>query len=918
MGRKLLSTGDKITLKNFRNGELLELEITSTPLGEGGSCIVYEAREAGSGLVCKYRLKELYPENIDGIDRDKSNQLIIGNNIRPEYHEACTRFDKSLKLLWDIAYSNDTGNYTVCPLGKFIGMTADTPAQYLITQWMPSDSLNTANLCGSDDLYLIAKICLKTAMAVKEFHKKGYINFDIKPENILYSPQTDNIAFFDTDTVFKRDEIQGQTVMFSEGAAPEIVNGFEKLYSEKVDVFSIGSMLHRFIFGENYFTGQYSTGYSNSADIISLSAILKCANPCAAATVLKIWSRCSPGNPIKRCSINELISMLSELTVFSDPGSIYAESSYIQPPNSNAEEYGDELYSIRQKLLKQHYVLVQGLHGSGKTDFIKNYALSFSGFYPTIIWADLNENIKDTVSKIKFVGINDEEYDNKEQLFEVKFNRLKKYDDRLLLIIDGYDSPDSFLAEFLESLDVHILISSTCCSNEIDSEHIYTMKKEQQQMFNQEEKEELYNKMTKLKKANRSLRLFCQTLLYISVTALIASVSMYVFVSKAFAVSIIILTAVIFILKSLTFGKASKEAVFNISRKYCYKHYKEASFFAGNENNQQTFEIAASDFISNMEDKRHRFRIILGISAISCGMATAVISFIINSFPFLIALYSLIIMVVFIVDYEYSFRMSQNIYNTQFGGTGKGEKRSFYEIYNFKSPSDKADKNEKLSPECERLIIYNEYKTRCNIWGTIDIIAKSFAGVNILSVIFDLFPILPNNYFRIPPFFPKNSSLCLGMIIYILLTVVPAAMSKDFYYNIKELLFTAFSDDRKFISEKFTEYTDEALISSASSARGIYNFAVIQFEKGIPIYEIRKAERPTFAQYCTSHSVSAIIYLSFMTIIELSVIVWHFSVYSAFIPILAVNIAFMLWWEISGIYKYSKRKLKVTTNETVK
>ena len=180
MGRKLLSTGDKITLKNFRNGELLELEITSTPLGEGGSCVVYEAREAGSGLVCKYRLKELYPENIDGIDRDKNNQLIIGNNIRPEYHEACTRFDKSLKLLWDMAYSNDTGSYTVCPLGKFIGMAADTPAQYLITQWMPSDSLNTANLCGSDDLYLIAKICLKTAMAVKEFHKKGYMNVTVE------------------------------------------------------------------------------------------------------------------------------------------------------------------------------------------------------------------------------------------------------------------------------------------------------------------------------------------------------------------------------------------------------------------------------------------------------------------------------------------------------------------------------------------------------------------------------------------------------------------------------------------------------------------------------------------------------------------------------------------------------------------
>ena len=262
--------------------------------------------------------------------------------------------------------------------------------------------------------------------------------------------------------------------------------------------------------------------------------------------------------------------------------------------------------------------------------------------------------------------------------------------------------------------------------------------------------------------------------------------------------------------------------------------------------------------------------------------------------------------------------MSQNIYNTQFGGTDKSKKRSFYEIYSFKSPSDKVDKNDKLSPECERLIIYNEYKTRCNIWGTIDVIAKSFAGVNILTVIFDFFPILPNNYFRIPSFFPKNSSLYFGMIIYILLTVVPTAMSKDFYHKIKELLFTVFSDDGKFISGKFTEYTDESLLSKSSFARGIYNFAIIQFEKGIPIYEIRKAERPTFAHYCTNQSVSAIMYLSFMTITELSLIVWHFSVYAAFFPILAVNIGIMIWWKMSGIYKLNKRKLKVTVNETNK
>lgn len=817
MGRKLLSKGDIITLKDLRNGEPLELEIISAPLGEGGSCVVYEAKSGSNQLVCKYRLKELYPENISGIERDENNQLVIGDAVREKYLDACSRFDKSLEFLWELAYSDDTGSYMVCPIGEFVGMGANIPAHYLITQWMSSDSLNTVSLCGSDDLHLIAKVCLKVAAAVNEFHKNGYINFDIKPENILYSPKTDTIAFFDTDTVFKKDNIKAQIVLFSDGAAPEIVNGFEKLYSEKADVFSIGSMLHRFIIGENYLSGQYSMGLSNIEQIISENYVLKCANPCAATMVLKIWSRCSPGNPAKRCGMEELISMLTELTNLSNPQNIYAESSYIQPSSTENAAYNDELYVIRQKLLKQHYVLVQGLHGSGKTDFLKNYAIGFGVFYHTVVWADYKENIKETVSDIKFVGINDEDCKDRENLFEAKFNQLKKYDKQLLLIIDGYDKPDSFAAEFLESLNIHILISSSCSNNEFDGEHIYTMKKEQQQMFNQEEKSEFCNKMTKLRKASRSLRIFYSVMLCVFLTLLIVSASMYEFVSSSFGIPIMIFSALILAFKTMIFGKADKEAVFNISRKYCYKHYKEASFFAGNENNHQTFEISAPDFISNMESKRHRFRLILGILAISGGAAAAVLSFIINSFPLLIAVYAFILMIVFMADYEYSMKMSRDIYSDKFGGIGENEKRNLYEIYRFKSSSDKADKSEKISSECARLIIYNEYKTRCDIWGTIDVVAKAFAGIIILIVIFDIFPVIPRDYFHIPLFFPKNACLYLAIIVYILLTAVPAVMSRDFYSNVKELLFTAVSEDGEYISKKYDEYADEALLRNASS-----------------------------------------------------------------------------------------------------
>ena len=918
VGRKLLSKGDKLSIRNADSGELIELEIISEPLGEGSSSVVYEAKSTDRQLVCKYRLKELYPEHIEGISRGENNSLVIDDSCAKQYLEACVRFDKALELLWEFAYSDSTGAYTVCPLGKFIGTGDGTASQYLITQWMPSDNISTASLCGTDNLNLAAKICLKTASAIDEFHQKGYINFDIKPENILYSPKTDNIAFFDTDTVFRKNSSEKAYVSFSDGAAPEIINGFSKLYSEKSDVFSIGSMLHRFVTGENYLSGQYSLNYNKADDVISEYPALRYSNPYAAALVLKIWSCCCSGSPAKRCDISTLVQMLEQLTELTLPDSIYAENSYVQPPDDKSMEYIDEMYSIRQKLLTHNFVFVQGLHGSGKTNFVKNYVYNAKRFYHTVVWVDYKDSIRNTISKIKFVGINDEEFNDTDKLFEIKFNQLKKYDNEMLMIVDGYDTPDEFTAEFAESLNIHILITSSCNNNKFNDEHIYTMKQEQKQMFNQEEKSELQKKMTKLKNASCSLRTFYTVLIFVFLIMLIAAVSIYEFISTSFGVLIMISIALILILKALIFNCAEKEAVFGITRKYCNKYYKEASLFASIENNNQTFEIAAPEFVSLWEDKRHKFRLILGVAAIVCGVITAVISFIINSFPFLIAIYALILLVVFMIDYGYSVKITQNIYNAQFGDTAENEKRDLYEIYRFKTPDNINSREEKIGPDCARLIIYNEYKTRCELWGTVDVVAKVFAGINILIVILNFVSIIPNQYFHIPSFLPENTCLYLGIIIYVLLSAIPVIMCRDFYYNVKELLFTVFSDDNKYISQKFAEYTDEALLRNSSFARGIYSFAVSQFEKGIPIYEIRRAERPTFAHYCTTQNSRTCTYFAFLIIIQFSIVVWHFSFYAAIIPLLAVNAGFLLWWYLSGMYIINKSKLGIGIDETDK
>ena len=105
MHRNALKTGDKLSLRNTQTNEIINLEITAEPLGRGGSCIVYEARSDGTVLPCKYRLKELYPENIAGIYRDNNNQLVINDECYTEYAEAKNKFEKALEFLWEFAYN---------------------------------------------------------------------------------------------------------------------------------------------------------------------------------------------------------------------------------------------------------------------------------------------------------------------------------------------------------------------------------------------------------------------------------------------------------------------------------------------------------------------------------------------------------------------------------------------------------------------------------------------------------------------------------------------------------------------------------------------------------------------------------------------------------------------------------------------
>lgn len=909
MPRIPIPVGGMISLYEYDSNKLINLEITAEPLGYGGNCIVYEARSADGSLPCKYRLKELYPD-INGISRNENNDLIISEQAVGKYSAAVKRFDNALKLLWNFAYSDETGCYTVCPLGKFYGRATSkkVSAEYLITQWMPSDSINTENICYSDDLYTAAKICLKAAYAADEFHKKGFINLDIKPENILYSPKTDTIALFDTDTIFKMNNSPND-IFYSQGAAPEIINGFQKLYSEKCDVFSIGSMLHRFITGGNYFSGQYSFPLEKDMNAISEYKMCKTASPFAISLVLKIFERCSSGNPSKRCDDTELIDLLTELADSSSPQSIYAINSTIVPGN-DTNVYSDELYSVRKRLTDEHLLIIQGIHNSGKTDLAKFYAVNSRQYYHTVIWTDYKSNIHDTISSISFMGINDSSYSDANKLFEIKLDLLKKYDSNVLLIIDGCNSPSALSDKIWNELRLHILITSAC-SSDLPMKNIYIMQKQSDLMVRHEEISEFSKNMQSLKKSAASVKkVYIAFFIAAAILLSLSIVEKDLFgIYHTMIVIISILLMIIF--KSMAFRYSDEAASASIRSHNCHQHYKTAVEFGNLVSNRQIFEISAPTFTSSFESSRHRFRIIIGLTAIAAGIITGAFSLYINSFPVLITSYLIILFCVFFMEYYYSTLLTDRCYNEMYGSEANNHKRRIREIYGYKCSTDQKSWDDQLSTDCMKQVIYNEYKLRCNLWGTFDVTTKFLAGFVIIAIVFKTLPLSNFQYFRIPQNVPNNIFSLLGLILFVALSSMQLSESDRFFLIVKDLLFTISSDKSDFIKNQYFKYSEELLLSKTSIARGIYSFAVSLLEKGIPIYEIRRAERPTFEHYCTTQKARNALYFLLLTSAAVCLVVWHFSCYSALLPILISSIGFQLWWFYRGIYFFNSKILRI-------
>lgn len=905
MSRIPIPKGGKIILYHANRNVAKELEIISHIYDEGNSCIVYEARDCNDEYPCQYRLKELYPRSIADIKRDSDNQLVIGD--KAEYKAACTRFDAALNILCHFAYNKiePTGSYVVKFMGNYYGKANPSNgirAQYMLSAWTSSTYDNcVSKICETADVHTAAKICLKTAEALKVFHSLGYVNFDIKPENLLYSDANKTISFFDFDTVFKLEDAAIAELMYSEGSSPEIIQKCRNHISEKTDIYPIGSMLHKFIFNKHFDRGMYSSPKSSFKDKILNSDKLANSNPLVAELIDEILKNTNFSNSRKRYSDDELIEKLKLLCDASSQKAEYIidqSAFYIK----NADEVcADELYDLKQKLDENNYVFIQGLAGVKKNDFAEGYIKQFSEKYHTIVKLPFKNNLSDTISEIKFENIIDDDYnDCRTKLFEKKMNLLRNYNKQTLIVIENFE-PCADVA-LLDELKTHILLT-TSFPVDFPQKYIFTMSSEKEKYVNTKTVEEHFNMLNLMRTKATIFHIFLSFLLF---TTLIFQFT-YLLNTRAFSINslimLIITSALGTILRIGTMHYSEKKAIYKICLMNHNEHYTDAVEFVNNINNTQLIELIAPSNLPKAEKNRQKTRLYIGLISICLALAATGVSLCFHSFPLMVAFFGLIIIVLVAVDFKFSVTNYCKMYNDKFIGDDHfNETKILREIY--RDQENVSDTSKELSTECQRLVMYNEYKTHCNIVAAINALLIALAIVNIfLGILAVYMPSELLTYLKLPSAVSSEAFLRIFTFIVSMCCFIFVLVTGKVYEQIKDYLFALNSNNTNFVRKKYTQYLAGKMISKLSFARGVMMFALKQFERDIPAYEIRTVERPTLRHRAETHKPRAATYINMSALILVSVFVWHFGMIWALIPIALLMISMYVYWFKIGVYK---------------
>lgn len=219
------------------NGYILDGELTAK---NAGSCRWGRCRKGGRDYFIKEFLSPVYPLN--------SAELSEKTLAKRKAH--CDKFFLVKDRYYSTLYNCRTGNNIV--VNKFFRHESRF---YVVTDWVEDKSLGLGDIsCLQAD----KKETLLRAIlySVAQFHKKGIIHSDLRPENLIVKPTKDGFCtakIIDFDAGFllgdQPTEIQGDFVYM----APETflrIRDEKGTLDQKIDIFALGILFHQYWCGE--------------------------------------------------------------------------------------------------------------------------------------------------------------------------------------------------------------------------------------------------------------------------------------------------------------------------------------------------------------------------------------------------------------------------------------------------------------------------------------------------------------------------------------------------------------------------------------------------------------------------------------------------------------------------------------------
>ena len=434
--------------------------------GAGGSCVAYRVTyKENDDIIHHGILKEYCPaflENTGAPLRNADGSLIIPDEYSSAFNSGLEYFRNTYQNINDYLYNNlSASNFHTVQLGLYEGNNT-------LYTLVSCDCGKTYDKVTDKSFYELLKIMLSVTKAVELYHKAGFLHLDIKPKNILIlDGVTDLVKLFDFDSLTSIDGLRNGSVMQipnpEDYYVPELFNRNIHNISIKTDIFEIGAMLYKRIFGEA--PQEENIGY-DAVYNFDTAPLLNGISPKAKYELEEIFRHTLQISPRQRYSNTEkLCDALENLIEIVRSKDAYLINLPKWQPSKYCVGRQDELKELKTRLDRDGFAFVKAMGGTGKSELAKLYAEKYAVEYHTVQFCKYNGSLKSVVGSLEINGINDSDYEKYSKLIKEKNKVLHSSDNHTLLIVDNFNvTYDEFLREFLPAqADGFKVIFTTRC-----------------------------------------------------------------------------------------------------------------------------------------------------------------------------------------------------------------------------------------------------------------------------------------------------------------------------------------------------------------------------------------------------------------------------------------------------------------------